>query len=273
MPASAYRSSLLDLSVLTTRDVLALWRLVSGSSAGAIRDALMDVLPSIGSTNGGIASTLAADFYIESRTEAGVRGSFTPEPAIEPTSGRYEALVRWGVDPLGQAVPDEALTFSRVAGGLQRIVAAQANETTVRATERDEMASGWRRVASSNACRFCRMLAARGAVYSSKTVRFASHDWCGCGAVAAFEPGRPASVEQYAASSRRRTEADRARVRAYLSGMSDSPREPEQRLSAFDAMSLAQIDNQISILENLKDSDYRTTTLAKLRARRLQLAA
>lgn len=276
MPSSAlalaHRAALIDLSVLTTRDVLAVWRLVSGAPAGSIRDALMEVVPGIGEQRGDMAGSLAADFYEDVRDEVGVRGRFVAEPVPGPHTSRYEALVRWGVDPLGQRVPDEALTFSRVAGGLQKIVATQARETLVRSTERDPAAKGWRRVASSSACKFCRMLAGRGAVYSSSSVRFAAHDWCGCAAVPAFDAGRPASVEQYTASKRSQSAADRENTRRYISGMSDKPREPEQRVNGFDALSRQQLEHQLLVLEGMPDSDYRTGQMTRVRARLAELA-
>jgi hypothetical protein len=39
---------------------------------------------------------------------------------------------------------------------------------------------GWQRVASDNACAFCEMLAARGAVYSEESADFEAHDGCTC---------------------------------------------------------------------------------------------
>lgn len=41
---------------------------------------------------------------------------------------------------------------------------------------------GWQRVMIGETCSFCALLVSRGAVYSSKTVRFKSHANCDCGA-------------------------------------------------------------------------------------------
>lgn len=41
---------------------------------------------------------------------------------------------------------------------------------------------GWQRVMVGETCAFCALLVSRGAVYSSKTVRFKSHANCDCGA-------------------------------------------------------------------------------------------
>lgn len=49
---------------------------------------------------------------------------------------------------------------------------------------------GWQRVMVGETCAFCALLVSRGAVYSSKTVRFKSHGNCDCGAaIARFSNG------------------------------------------------------------------------------------
>lgn len=88
-------------------------------------------------------------------------------------------------------------------------------------TRRSTVASGgrWARVASPGACAFCRMLAARGQVYSEDTVRFASHDWCNCGVASQFGPiqGEEGLVSRtFVPSTKNITATDRARVRAWL---------------------------------------------------------
>jgi hypothetical protein len=63
------------------------------------------------------------------------------------------------------------------------------------------------------------MLADRGAVFSEATASFAAHTDCHCAARPEFangEHGPEASVEQYLASTKNRTPAQRARLREYL---------------------------------------------------------
>jgi hypothetical protein len=50
----------------------------------------------------------------------------------------------------------------------------------------DARARGWARVTSGKACKFCSMLAGRGAVYSEETVDFQAHDGCHCQAEPAY---------------------------------------------------------------------------------------
>lgn len=72
---------------------------------------------------------------------------------------------------------------------------------------------------TNDCCRFCQMLAARGAVYKSSTARFAAHPYCDCTAEPVFNNmaiGPEASVLQYEASKKRRSPAAKARLKAYL---------------------------------------------------------
>ena len=124
-----------------------------------------------------------------------------------------------------QALLDDALDATpqqRLAEVVQLETARPYRDTITTNRRRDPSAVGWRRIAESG-CRFCRMLAGRGAVYKAETARFASHTHCHCTAAPVFkgQDGPEASALQYVASKRRKTEADRARVRAYLADMGD----------------------------------------------------
>jgi hypothetical protein len=82
----------------------------------------------------------------------------------------------------------------------------------------DPNSVGWRRI-TSGACRFCRMLADRGAVYREASATFAAHPNCNCTAQPVFvanDPGTEVGVIQYMASRRNKTPETRRRVRDYL---------------------------------------------------------
>lgn len=214
--AVEHRRAVGSLSRVTERQFRTVWRSVAGPDAAVVRDALMDTVPVLAETYGNMAGALASDYYDELRDQAAVRGRFRAQPAALPGTARYEALVRWGVDPLFTGTPDQVLALSRLSGGLQRIVADVARETVANAAIRDPQAQGWRRVARGDGCSFCRMLADRGAVYTDSSVTFKSHDNCNCSASPEFGRGRTVSTVQYQASKRNVSAADRARVREYL---------------------------------------------------------
>lgn len=213
---AAHRRALADLATLTDDELRRLWTLIDRADVVAARDALIDMLPLLGEKYGSMAAAVGADFYDDVRDAAEARGFFIAEPAALPGTARYEALARWGVDPLLGAAPDAAAALARITGGLQRIVANAARDTVTLNAVRDPAAAGWSRQTRPGGCGFCRMLSGRGAVYTEATVRFASHDHCHCTAVPEFTAGRPIDVLQYTASKRHKTEADRARVREWI---------------------------------------------------------
>lgn len=205
------RSSLAELSALAAADLALLWRQVN--TPDDAREALYELLPALVTTYGLAASSIAADWYDESRAEAEMPGTFRAL-AAEPDLRDLDVLARWGIGPLFQPEPswDDALTL--LDGGVQRRIANAARETVAVSTIQDPRADGWQRAASGG-CSFCQMLAGRGVVFSKQSVDFASHDHCNCVAVPAFT-GRPRPVRPYTPSERVGTAADRKRVRNYL---------------------------------------------------------
>jgi hypothetical protein len=222
--AAEHQADLAKLSELSEQALAEAWASGAAQGAAETRDLLMTVVPLVAEQYGDMAAAVGADFYDAARAAAGAAGSFVADLAPLPGSARYEALVRWGVDPLfhpedhdlREQTPEE-LTRSLVSGGLQRVVSNADRLTVVENTRRDPAASGWQRVTRPGACRFCRMLHDRGAVYSKETVTFSSHDHCHCAASPSFDPGRQVSVIAYTASLKHQSDADKARVRAYLS--------------------------------------------------------
>lgn len=114
-------------------------------------------------------------------------------------------------------VPDEVarILFGTTTGIALRHGQAGGRDTIVHAANADPKAVGWKRITTSGACRFCRFLADRGAVYRESTATFAAHDGCMCTAAAVFKGGKigpEATTEQYIGSGKTRTAKDRARL-------------------------------------------------------------
>lgn len=188
MPSPAEsREALIGLTRLTEADLRRLWVRIANQPPEAVRDALMDVLPLLADEYGTAASVMAADWYDDVRVAAEVAGLFQAEPVPPPTSARFEALARWGVDPLFAADPAADVALTRISGGMQRIIADMHRETVVQSSLLDPAALGWRRVGQGDNCGFCNMLIGRGDVYSQKGVAFKSHDHCNCVAAAVFQ--------------------------------------------------------------------------------------
>lgn len=210
LPGLDLRDGVEGLVGYADADLALLWAEVD--DATSLRAALNDVLPALIDTYGTAAASLAADWYDDQRELAGVAGRFTAIPADIPDSGAH-ALVGWATSK----ATDSTALRSLVLGGLQRRVANFSRLTVTRSALADPAAVGWQRV-GSGACTsgFCDMLIGRGAVYSEATADFAAHDNCKCSAVPAWG-GRPVPVKAYTPTLRNVSDADRERVRDWIS--------------------------------------------------------
>lgn len=220
------RQGLIDLTRLAQADLRRFWAQVQGLGAEAIRDALMDVLEPLAIQYGTAAAALAADWYDELREQVEARGRFLATPAPAPNSARFEALARWGVDPLFRPEPDPQAALTLISGGLQRSIADQHRLTVVESSIADPAATGWRRIGQGDNCGFCNLLISRGAVYREKTATFKSHDHCNCIAGPAWDEGRTVDTLAFKASQRRRSDetkaADNQRVYEYIRETADN---------------------------------------------------
>ena len=219
--AAEARQGLVDLTTLARRDLAAFWALVQDWPVEQIRDALMDVLPALGDQYGDAAAELAASYFETARERADARGSFAPVLAEPPSRARWEALSRWGVDPLFSAAPDAQTALTLIAGGLQRSIADQHRLTVVESSLADPAASEGRRAGVGDDCGFCRMLIDRGHVYPEAGGTCRSHDNCNCAAAPSWDSNVvKVSTEPYRQSRKNRSDAtrkaDKARARAYI---------------------------------------------------------
>lgn len=189
----------------------------SSGSFESRRLLLLDSVPEVVGYYAEGSAALAADFYDEARADAGAAGRFSSELVLVDRTVKIRRGVAWASEPL--AVDDEALAIARLTDVLRGEVARPYRDTIIGNRRADPQAAGWKRVASGSACSFCRMLAARGAIYREASVDFAAHNNCGCTAAPVFRgdmEGPEASVMQYMASRRRKTPAQRAQLRDYL---------------------------------------------------------
>lgn len=214
-PPAEQRAALQQVTTAAIATLKEIWPDLDLTDGVALREALLRLLPVITGDYGPAASTLAVDVYTLLRDAAGASGGFVPDAAPPVGSARFEALVRWGVDPVFSAEPDPDMALYRVGGGLQKLVADQYRDTIRLAAVQDPAAEGWQREARADGCPFCVMLAGRGAVYKEQTVDFGAHRDCHCLAVPAFK-GQPKPVKAYTPTSRTITAADRARTRRWI---------------------------------------------------------
>lgn len=220
-----FRSAQSDLVTLTVEDLTAFWRTLDPADPSSTQRELLSFLPDLVQTYGEIGAADAADFYEELRDSSpDVRRLYTatvPDEIVP--AAQVEASTRWALGDLWTAQDDLALAaetaLAKLSGAVNRLTLIPARDTVRANALADPESIGWRRVGQGETCAFCRMLIGRGNVYSADTARFASHDHCDCIAEPAWGQGEPATVDQYIASKRNPTKADRARVRAFIRGL------------------------------------------------------
>lgn len=201
--ADRYRAAQVGLTRLLVRDVRGLRRLILPSR---LRESVPDWLAAMNAIVGQYARTsaaVAADFYDAQREAAGVPGPFTVPVADPPPDGQTEASLRWATKDLWPRDLDEATPAQlqpmdvRLAQAetkaeqvAQKLVTDTGRGTVREAVRQDRQATAWARAAARGACAFCKLLAARGAVYKRDTADFRAHDGCHCGVVPVFRGQR-----------------------------------------------------------------------------------
>lgn len=181
---------------------------------------LLDTVPGVVGFYSEGSAALAVDAYMDART--GVPGAFAAAPIVLDRTVKIRRGVAWASSPLG--LGDVGAAEDRMSVLVRSEMTRPYRDTTLANGARDGMFVGYKRIARSGSCGFCRALADRGAVYKKTTVYFAAHDSCQCTTAAAFvgQPHGPeASVEQYMASKRRRTDEEKAEIRQWASGYED----------------------------------------------------
>lgn len=181
------------------------------------------------------SAALGADFYDEARADARARGRYMAEPVILDRTVKIRRGIAWASEPL--SLDDEEAALARLSNIIRTEVARPYRDTVLGNTNRDPAASGWRRLASGSACGFCKMLAGRGSVYRQDTATFGAHENCGCTAAPVFgkgDVGPEATAEQYMASRRTKTPAQRAKIRDYIAAnFPDESNRPHVKTSSL----------------------------------------
>lgn len=167
------------------------------------------------------AGSLALAWYDELRDESRPTSTYTPTIIGDPTTDWIEREAAKFQKSLEVDLEREmALMVDEIARLAEKEVARGYRDSILGNARSDEDAIGWSRITRPGACRFCLMLASNGVFYRSESsARFGAHTDCHCAAQPAFrngERGPEADVVQYLASQKRRTPAQRARVRRYL---------------------------------------------------------
>lgn len=178
-----YRQANQSLVALAQRDLTDFWQAMnlSGNPA-AVRDELLRFFPDLLQAYGDTAAVLGADWYDLLRDVPASARSFNAVLAEPVPTAQAQQSARWAVGPLFQDDPDAAL--SQLLGSAQRLVLQPGRDSFATSARRDSVRTAWGRVPSgATTCKWCVMLASRGAVYATAAKAGEMnefHDNCDC---------------------------------------------------------------------------------------------
>jgi len=162
-------STLLDrLSVGALAELDQLMASLADESPAVQREALMDLLPTLGDQYVGASSLVSAEFFSELQDMNGIRKPIAAETLETVGTRRWHALAGWGAAPAMFEQGGAALVYSLLSGGLTKILTESAADTMVGNAEAQ---GGMRaqRVPRPGCCAFCGLLASRFADYSTES--------------------------------------------------------------------------------------------------------
>lgn len=164
-----FRQANQALVTLAQRDLADFWAaLPLDGDPARVRNILLDFYPDLLTAYGDTAAVLGADWYDLLRHVPSSSASFSAVLASPVQVEQAQASVRWAVGPLFRDDPDPAVALARLMGSTQRLVIQPGRDSIWDSARRDPVRTGVARVPSgASTCRFCIMLASRGAIYSS----------------------------------------------------------------------------------------------------------
>lgn len=186
----AHRLAQARIGATTQRQLLLAWSLIDVNRLDATTPQWLGfVLPLIQTQRTRSANLASA--YLRSFRVLELGAAIEPVPAI------LAATLDAGATTTSLTVTGPVSVKRAMSAGADLVEAArtaQANtaraamrhaigggrDTITATTEADRYALGYRRVTSGSPCKFCSMLAGRGAVYSGQTSAFDAHDGCSC---------------------------------------------------------------------------------------------
>lgn len=167
------------------RDLRRLWAGLDARSVEGKRDALLDVLPSLVQRYGEVAAAVAAEYFEE------ITGLDAFIPDFDFQDG-VAGVVRYGIGHSFAGNDPKALAL--ISGGARRFM-LQYGRSTMYDSAAGHPGVFYARVPEAGACQWCRLLASRGAAYTSKNRASvvtegkregeSFHDECRCSVTAA----------------------------------------------------------------------------------------
>lgn len=258
------------------------------------------------------AQSIAQEFYNAERSHSGVTGAFRTPLIGLPTPEQVSAAVDKGLAGLTERKADSPIlpsdvienTLTNVGAELELVTVDSGRDLTMAAVQADRHAIGWARIPKPGACAFCMLMstrAANGFFYKSaetagkipasdifgpdaKGDGNSYHPGCRCQVVPVFSKSwEPPQHVQDAVDLYDRVAADerghgkatafrRAYERPHLDEKRSGREAAKRQRHGFSELTPEQLQHQISVLESLPDSDYKTTQLERLNGRLADVA-
>lgn len=146
-----------------------LMRPFASESPTVQREALMDLLPLLGSQYASATGEVAAVFSGELMELQEVRKPVAPETLELPPVQSWHALAGFGASDRVFERGGMMLAYSLLAGGLTKRLTEFAADTMIGNAGIQSVSTSAARVPKAGCCAWCGMLASRGAVYSTES--------------------------------------------------------------------------------------------------------
>ena len=178
----AAEAETVDMASQFIRDLV---DMLDWSTPEAARENLIDVVPAWVQEFGDVASSVAADWYEDTRPAA--LGSYSARTVGAASEDQIRASLR---ALLGDTADAEA-AITAITGGIQRLIQYSGRATIARNVSLDPAEVRFARVPSGvKTCAWCEMLASRGFVYYTREAAGALmqyHDGCDCVLTASWD--------------------------------------------------------------------------------------
>lgn len=190
----AHRRSQIKIGAETVARLVAAWKVLDGEDLdGSLTEWLRVAVPVVGHQRWQSARVGASYFAAFRAVEIGpgtfaaqLVGEVDPRRVVTSLTLTGPVFVKSAMARGVKLERAMAIGASMSASAGMRHALDGGRETIFTSVRADSAARGWARVTSGRACAFCAMLASRGAVYKTDTVKFRSHDHCTCTAEPVF---------------------------------------------------------------------------------------
>jgi len=169
----SYRTVIDGLSTVAFAQVKALLQSLDTQNPIEFRNALLLTYPEILSPFLTASGDVAATWYAELRSSAGLRGAVPTFVSARPPQVQLDAAVRYSLTPLFKPATEQSEfigsgILSLLAGSAQKLIANRGRDTVTGLALADSGRVGYARIPRSDACAFCGLMASRGAIYRSE---------------------------------------------------------------------------------------------------------